>query len=254
MRQAIRALILKYVPRRLINKIRRLIGGMYLKRYSKKFQPLIARKNESDIDAFFQIFVQKDYKLPIAISPKLIIDGGANVGYASLWFASQYPDAEIIAVEPEESNFSILEKNTKSYSNIKRIKAGLWHKNAHLKIIDTGSGKWAFVTKEVSPAKKFDITAITISDILRKSGHSRIGILKLDIEGAEKEVFSKNYESWLGKVDVLIIELHDRIKSGCSESFYSAVNHYNWKEFRKGENIILVNERLFENKRRKIKH
>ncbi|MEK6816484.1 MAG: FkbM family methyltransferase [Nanoarchaeota archaeon] len=245
MLELIKRLVLRFVPKQSLRKLTRFVGRIYLIYYSRKFNPLIVRQGESDIDAFVQIFVQKDYKLPIKISPELIIDGGANVGYASLWFASKYPGAAIIAVEPEASNFETLEKNTAGFSNISRIKAGIWHKNAHLKIIDSGKGKWAFTTEEAGPSEKFDIDTITIGDILQKSRHERIGILKLDIEGAEKEVFSKDYEPWLEKVDVLIIELHDIMKEGCSERFYSAVNKYRWKEFRNGENIILVNNRLF---------
>jgi hypothetical protein len=47
----------------------------------------------------------------------------------------------------------------------------------------------------------------------------RVGILKVDIEGAEKEVFS-GAASWIDRVDGIIIELHDRMKRGCSRTFF----------------------------------
>lgn len=40
----------------------------------------------------------------MGIKPKLIIDGGANVGYASVWFANKFPKAKIFAVESEDEN------------------------------------------------------------------------------------------------------------------------------------------------------
>ena len=202
--------------------------------------PISLRTNTTDAPTFSQIFLQKDYDLNIGINPKLIIDGGANVGYASVWFASKFPKAEIFAVEPEEENFKILKMNTQKYTNVKLIKAGLWHKKAFLKVLDKGYGKWGFVTEEVASSGKGIIRAITIDDILKKSGCDQIDILKLDVESAEKEIFSKDYESWLPKVRILIIEIHDWIKIGCSESFYSAVKKYNFKEGKRGENVVLM--------------
>lgn len=201
--------------------------------------PLFLRTNTTDAPTFSQIFLQKDYDLNSGINPKLIIDGGANVGYASVWFANKFPKAKIFAVEPEEENFKILKMNTKKYTNVKLIKAGLWHKKAFLKVLDKGYGKWGFVTEEVASPEKGIIRATTIGDILKKSGCDQIDILKLDVESAEKEIFSKNYEKWLPKVRSLIIEIHDWIKVGCSKSFYSAIKKYNFRESKSGENVVL---------------
>lgn len=89
---------------------------------------LFLRTNTTDAPTFSQIFIQKDYDLQMGIKPKLIIDGGANVGYASVWFTNKFSKAKIFAVEPEDENFKILKSNTKNYANVKLIKAGLWHK------------------------------------------------------------------------------------------------------------------------------
>ncbi|MBU1682748.1 FkbM family methyltransferase, partial [Patescibacteria group bacterium] len=197
------------------------------------------REDTTDMAIFKQIFIQKDYDFPINMNPKFIIDGGANVGYASLFFANKFPDAEIVAIEPEDSNFEVLQKNTSEYKQVKTIKAGIWHKKAKLKIVGTEWGKCGFMTKEVDTADTYDAKTITIDEILKQSKYDEIDILKLDVEGAEKEIFSSNYDSWLGKVNVLIIELHDRIKMGCSEAFYSAIKKYNFEETESGENIVL---------------
>lgn len=202
--------------------------------------PIFLRTNTTDAPTFSQIFIQKDYDIGIKIKPKLIIDGGANVGFASVWFANKFPKSKIYAIEPEVENYKILISNTRKYSNVKLIKAGLWHKKALLRVLDKGYGRWGFVTEETISLEKECLKAITIDDILRKSGFDQIDILKLDVEGAEKEIFSKNYEHWLPRVRVLIIEIHDWMKKGCSNSFYSAIKKFNFKESRSGENIVLV--------------
>ncbi len=66
-----------------------------------------------------------------------------------------------------------------------------------------------------------------------------IDILKLDIEGAEAELFCANYENWLGKTNVIIIELHDRIREGCSEALYKATAHHNFQKVERQEHVIL---------------
>lgn len=103
--------------------------------------PIFLRTNTTDAPTFSQIFIQKDYDLRISIKPKLIIDGGANVGYASIWFANKFPKSKIYAIEPEAENYKILKSNTKKYSNVKLIKAGLWNKKALLKVLDKGYGR-----------------------------------------------------------------------------------------------------------------
>ena len=96
------------------------------------------------------------------------------------------------------------------------------------------------MVEEVTDSEEFSFKAVTIGKILKRSGYKEIDILKLDIEGSEKEVFSNDYEDWLSKVNILIIELHDRMKPGCSEAFYSAINQYNFIKINSGENIILM--------------
>lgn len=151
-----------------------------------------------------------------------------------------YPWAKIIAIEPEESNFSILEKNTEKLKNVKRIKAGLWSKNSFLKIIDKHVSKWSFRVKEVWEWENYDIKGIDIETVLKESGFDNVDILKLDIEGTEKEIFSKNYKSWINKINIIVIEEHDRIIAGCTEALYWAIDIEEWIECKKGEKIILI--------------
>lgn len=212
-------------------------------RYYSFTKKIVFRKNTSDTDVFRQVFVENEYILPIKINPKFIIDGGANVGYASLWFAENFPKAKIIAIEPEKSNYNILKQNIKLYKNIESIQAGLWHKSTYLRIVNTELGKWGSKTVEVDSFNKHDIQAITINNILNNSNFNKIDILKLDIEGSEKEVFSKNLE-WLDKTNMIIIELHDKLTRGCSESLYSNINKGIWNKFNRGENVILVRKKL----------
>jgi len=203
--------------------------------------PIIFRPGTSDVSVFEQVFVWDDYGLPFKLDPNLIIDGGANVGYASVYFANRYPGAQIVAVEPDNSNFELLLENTAGYSNVSPIQAGIWHKAASLRIENPNDDKSMFRIVE-SETQGGGISSVTIRDIMARWNATEIDILKLDIEGAEREVFSLDYEDWLGRVKLLIIELHDRYQPGCTTSFYAAVSKFHFKESQRGEHVILVRD------------
>ena len=131
-------------------------------------------------------------------------------------------------------------KNTEKLTQVSRLNAGLWSKDAFLKIKQGEAGNWGFVVNEVSESSDYDIKAITIDQVLKQNNIDTIDILKLDIEGAERELFTKNYENWINKVNLIIIELHDRFMPGCTESLYNAINIEKWDEYKKGEKVILV--------------
>ena len=226
-------------------------GGLYLLKKSKTksndlltftikeiSQPLFLRNNTTDITVFYQIFLFKQYQIKTKVSPKFIIDCGANVGYSSVYFANIYPEATIIAIEPEYSNFQMLLKNTEAYPNIKCLNNGIWNKSVNLEIIDSGGGNYAFITKVVENKSNKTVSAVSINDIVEKFCMEEIGVLKIDIEGSEKEMFEENYNSWLSVTDIIIIEMHDRYKYGCSKSFFKALVNYEFTIGHKGDNLI----------------
>ena len=212
--------------------------------------PVYLRPETSDTDVFKQLFYEEEYNFPLDFTPQTIIDAGANIGLAAVYFSNQYPDANIVSIEPEPSNFDVLVKNTHKYKNVFSINAAL-HKNSEAKIImeDKGLGHWGFMTKEVKedvPVDAIVIPTISISDIMRENNFESIDLLKIDIEGAEKELFESSYENWLPKTRVLVLELHDRMKKGCSKSVFSAVCKYDFSFSHKGENLIFTNNALFK--------
>lgn len=240
MRDNIKQQLINIFPVKWLTQLANALAFPFSVYYRWRYYPhLIIRKGTSDMTVFRQIFVGRDYDVQYDRMPRLIIDGGANVGYSSLFFADKFPHAEIFAIEPETSNFKLLEHNVSICSNVHSIQRGLWSKSGFLRIINKGSDKHAFMTMEVAEGEPYDVEVITVDEILRLSRHTEIDILKLDIEGAEKELFSSNFDCWLGKVNMIIIELHDNMKEGCGKAFFSAVEKYGFTAETRGENIIL---------------
>jgi FkbM family methyltransferase len=178
------------------------------------------RSGTFDINTFRQVFVYKEYRFDVPFNPTTIIDGGGNIGLASVYFANRFPQATIYCIEPDKGNFELLVKNTGPYKQVKPIQAGVWHRPAHLAVVDEGYGHWGFMVKEVSEKEPNAIYSVSIEQLMRENSWQEIDILKLDIEGSEKEVFTENYDTWLPKVKILVVELHDRMKAGTSHAVF----------------------------------
>ncbi|GHT54336.1 hypothetical protein AGMMS49982_18870 [Bacteroidia bacterium] len=187
---------------------------------------------------FDQVFLDNSYPVDYGFQPDVILDCGANVGFATVFFKNQFPNAKIVCVEPDSGNYEMLCKNTQNFKDVILYKAGLWNKSAHLIIENPDADAPSFVVKEVEAASPESIKAVTIKEIMEEQQIDFIDILKIDIEGSEKEVFSSNYDYWLPRTRVIIIEMHDRMKDGCSKSFFEALVKYDFKIELSGENII----------------
>lgn len=124
------------------------------------------------------------------------------------------------------------------------MQAALWNTNGEIKVIDPGYGKSGYMTEGAAPSKGpprsvcHSVMAMTVDGIMRRYHLKKIDILKIDIEGAEKEVFSDT-SSWIDNVRSLIIELHERGKPGCNRAFYCGTNGFD-REWTRGENVYLA--------------
>lgn len=147
------------------------------------------------------------------IEPKNIVDIGAHIGLTTLYFAQIYSEARIVAYEPDENNFKILEKNIiqNSLQNIEINNLAVGVSSGDLKLqlpiypdewrsgVGIMEGGW----RGVLHTKPKIVSAISIREILRE----KIDLLKIDIEGMEYEVLEA---ADLKKIENLIVEAHPR--------------------------------------------
>jgi FkbM family methyltransferase len=214
------------------------IGKLKLKHLQ---HPLFFRYNSSDLSVFSQIFVYGEYEPLIEMqNVQFILDCGANVGYSAIYFLSKFPNAHIIAVEPDQQNYELLKQNLAPYSNrVTTLCAAIWSHPSQLKLHYVGQVgdkcEWAVEVKECEEPEKADIEAQDIGSIL--SGHKwdRVDILKIDIEGSETVVFGSNYESWIDKIQAFAIELHG---IECEAAFLKALSYSDFNFSRSGELTI----------------
>ena len=191
--------------------------------------PVYLRVRTSDVSLCQQILLDAQYDSTLAARPQVIVDAGANIGLASIFYANRYPEAKIIAIEPEPSNYEMLRKNLAPYPNAVPVQAALWSEKGPLSATSAAGGHHAYQVREENGVDdlghRCTVRGVTLGGLMADLGIQHIDLLKVDIEGSEREVFQNSAE-WIGRVGVLAIEIHEWIRSGCNESVYSAAKEF----------------------------
>jgi FkbM family methyltransferase len=172
---------------------------------------LLVRANHgSDSFVFGEVFEHEYYRVPLQSPPRTILDLGANAGFSSVYFARQYPNACIVCVEPVPSNVRVLVRNLELNGvNAVVIPAAVDVNDGRV-MIELGTMDYGHKISS-SPANDkttLEVEAVSIPTIVRRLGWNRIGLLKMDIEGHERSLFSEQCD-WLRLVDNMCIECHN---------------------------------------------
>lgn len=142
----------------------------------------------------------------------LIVDVGANIGASAVWFALTFPEAIVVAVEPESENFRLLEMNTAGLA-VQTLHAAVGGGPGWCTVIDTGMGEWGFRTTAAGSSTPGRVAQVGMEHLMGLVPGAAPFIVKMDIEGSEKEVFSAD-TAWLTGLPLLVVELHDTMFPG----------------------------------------
>ena len=213
--------------------------GVEVPRYE---QPIIVRCGTPDCAVFERIFIADEYKAALQVrNCANIIDCGAYAGYSSLYFAKHFPNARIVAVEPDAENMEMLKTNTEHCGNVIPVRAAVWSRRCPMRIRNHEAPAWSFAMEETPADDEGAIAGVTVEELMKEHGLGHLDLMKIDIEGGEREVFRSGAESWLAATGMLIIELHDYLYPNSSENFFKAVEGLPFEMKASGENLILVN-------------
>lgn len=201
--------------------------------------PVILRSGGSDMEVFKKIFLDQEYRLPFDARPATILDLGANTGLASLYFRTQFPEAQIVAVEPDPANFAMMQRHLGVQQGVVLVQAAVWSHDGQITLTDPGVGSWGLRVHESSSevCSGSQVPAVSMPSLLGHFPGGRVDLLKMDVEGAEKEVFESS-AAWIEKIDAIVIELHDRYKPGCNRAFFTAIQSLPYERLI-GENFFV---------------
>lgn len=154
----------------------------------------------------------------------IIVDAGGYIGTTALALARMFPHAQIVTIEPSTENLEVLRRNVAEWSNIRIVAGALVATDDRVATLRSrGTGQWGYTCVENpsdcrDPVRIEDVQCYSLSGL--DLPFDNVGLIKLDIEGAEKEFFEQSGDL-IDKAQVILAELHDKIVPGCSESFLS---------------------------------
>jgi FkbM family methyltransferase len=171
------------------------------------------------------VFLHDEYDLRGLIPgyPKTILDLGANVGMAAAYLHAHFPEAGFICVEPDQRNLPLLHK-TIAANRIQAqvVPAAISAEPGRLRL-RVGDNPTCSAL-ETSPMHQLDgsveVTVTTVPRLMAQHGWESIDLIKIDIEGAEVDLLSRN-NHWLSKVGAIILEIHPNTTSQEIGSFLS---------------------------------
>jgi FkbM family methyltransferase len=154
------------------------------------------------------IFVKRVLDFRCATDTPRVLDCGANVGLASLFFRRAYPNALVTAYEADPALFAMLDANLASNggADVERVHAALWTSTGSLRFQSEGSdsGMISLLPGAVD-GTSVTVPSLRLRDVIARE---RIDLLKLDIEGAEDAVLA-DCEPVLDRVGALLMDLHE---------------------------------------------
>jgi FkbM family methyltransferase len=171
--------------------------------------PVSVRSHTTDINVLSEIVVRNEYEALLRRHPpakaEFIVDLGANTGLVDRWMAARFPGAEIVAVEPEPGNAAMLRRNVAG-QRVKVVEAAIGAVPRTVRI-HSYLGEFAFtMVGEPAPGAPFvEAPVVTLESVA--GGAREIDLLKVDIEGAEAELFG-DCAGWIGRVQMMIVECH----------------------------------------------
>jgi FkbM family methyltransferase len=115
----------------------------------------------SDYLAWLHVFRKEYYRVDV-VEPSFFFDFRAHIGISSIYFAERFPRAQVVAVEPDEANFRLLQRNASGFSSIEIVHAALWFRNTSLTIANPKTAPWS---RRVREDHLGPIRGITLPDL-----------------------------------------------------------------------------------------
>jgi len=164
-------------------------------------EPFVYADGASFLSAHEEIFRRGIYTFRSSTEKPFVIDGGANVGLASLFFKRLYPECEILAFEADPAIASVFEANlsTRQWSSVELRREALWDFDGVVRFAADGADGG-----RVGEDAGIEVPAVRLSEVI---GDRQVDFLKLDIEGAETRVLVEA-EDTLPQVRRMFVEYH----------------------------------------------
>lgn len=200
------------------------------------------RPGTSDKEVIEQVFLTDEYSwLGRLDGVSTIVDCGANIGATAFLLLNAFPDARLVAIEPDAGNYDILRENLEQFGErATALKAAVWSRDTTLRLVRgefLDGREWTYQAKEHPDTSLEAVPAKSLPTLLGELEAESIDLLKVDIEGGELDLLSGEPQSWLPRVRNVSIELHGEEST---RAFFSAMSRYDFELVRRGELTVCL--------------
>jgi FkbM family methyltransferase len=168
--------------------------------------PLAIPDGASFCSCYREVFENEIYAFQPTNGRPFIIDAGANIGLAVIYFKQRFPGSRILAIEADPRVFGVLRENVAAagYRDVTLVNKAVWTSEAGIDFSQEGADAGRIPrSDDAGVGPKIRVATLRLSTLLT----SRVDFLKLDIEGAEVDVLLES-ASLLHNVEHLFVEYH----------------------------------------------
>jgi len=166
-----------------------------------------ARRGSSDLRVVLQVYGRGEVNPPVPVEAATILDAGSNVGITAGAFMDRFPNARILALEPDPENIAAFRENITD-DRVLLVEAGLWDADGTLNIANPESASWSRQVEASTEGRPGTIAAHTLDTLAARAGVDRFDILKIDIEGAETRIFVDAFRHHFEHARMVFVEAH----------------------------------------------
>lgn len=160
----------------------------------------------TEVLVLWQVLMDECYEhAQLPASADVIIDLGCNVGATLTWLHRRYPEATIIGLEADPRTASLARRNTEGVAGVEVHHLAIGPTSGTVTLRRDPQKSWSASIEKVD-GDAIDVPSISLDDLLDRYRIERLGLLKIDVEGAEHASFEASQR--LGDVDTIIGEFH----------------------------------------------
>ncbi len=170
------------------------------------------------IGVVHELWFRNAYRIGVYYTPRpgdVVLDVGSHVGMFCIGLALRYPEVRIFAYEPSD-NYAYLERNIRAFglANVATQRIALGGERGQVVMRTTTQRSVDFRAHAADTTDEDAVEMITLADAIAATGASRIALLKMDIEGAEFDVFEHIAPETLERIDTAVLEYHENYRPG----------------------------------------